>query len=96
MAADEAGAWFSDDAEDQSVFSERFVMSDEIESMEICWEVMLNRFWCNHHMRECLIVNRGPGVFITDCGCAFRMSDSYGVRWINTTAPSTVPPDNPR
>jgi hypothetical protein len=67
-------------------------MSEEIKSMEINWEYMLSRFWCSHHMRESVIVNRGPGVFALACGCAYRMDRDEGVVWINTTAPST---DNP-
>lgn len=64
-------------------------MSDENKSLEINWEYMLSRFWCSHHMREDIIVNRGPGVFVLSCGCAYLMHPDLGVRWINTTAPLT-------
>ena len=60
--------------------------------MEINWEYVLNRFWCSYHMKEGVIVNRGPAVFVMNCGCAYRMTDVEGVRWLNTTAPSTESP----
>jgi hypothetical protein len=68
---------------------------DEIKSKEISWEYMLNRFWCSRHMAESVIVNRGPGVFVLACGCAYIMNDVDGVKWINTTAPSTESPNSP-
>jgi hypothetical protein len=67
-------------------------MVDEFPSMEINWEYMLSRFWCSHHMKEAVIVNRGPGVFVLHCGCAYRMDPNFGVEFINTTAPSTENP----
>ena len=66
---------------------------NEIKSAAINWEYMLNRFWCGHHMKESLIVVRGPEVFALDCGCAYRITPDRGTKWLNTTAPSNDDPN---
>jgi len=66
-------------------------MNDIIESEEINWEYINNRFHCAYHAKESVIVFRGENYFALSCGCAYEIS-TFGTKWRNTTAPKPAQP----
>jgi len=47
------------------------------------------KFECQVHGRQ-VVVLKWKDAFVLECGCAYRLSDAYGIKLVNST--STLPP----